>query len=104
MTEEETIAWVAADMKRQMSAWGKKASEPPKEPIDPKVQEHFIDLLEMPSQVQLNLPSNYERGLVMTHSKAKKTGRTIPQLGEQPNQSPPPAQGVAHYTDSLRAS
>ena len=90
MTNEETIAWVAADTKRQMSGWGKKPSEPPKEPIDPKVQEHFMDLLEMPSQVQLNLPSNYARGLLKTYSAAKKTGRTIPQLGEQPNQSAPP--------------
>ena len=66
MTEEETKAWVDAYTKRQMSGCGKKPLEPPKEPIDPKVQEHFIDLLEMPSQVQLNLPFDYARGLVMT--------------------------------------
>ena len=90
MTEEETTVWVAADTQRQMSGWGKRPSEPQKQPIDPKVREHFKNMLEMPSQVQMNLPDNYERGLFKTHSKAKKKGKTIAQLGEQPNQSVPP--------------
>ena len=90
MTQAETEAWVNADTKRQMSAWGQKAVDPPKEPVDPKVKEHFKNMLEMPSQVQLNLPSDYDRGLLMTYNKVKKAGKTIPQLGEQPNQSVPP--------------
>ena len=78
MTDEQNDAWVAADTKRQMSMWGKKPASPPKEPIDPAVREHFKDLLEMPSQVQLNLKDDYERGLSKSYSKAVKKGNTIP--------------------------
>lgn len=89
-TDEQNDAWVAADTKRQMSMWGKKPASPPKEPIDPAVRKHFKDLLDMPSQVQLNLKNDYERGLVKSHSKAVKKGNTIPQLGMQKKQSVSP--------------
>jgi hypothetical protein len=89
-TDEQNAAWVAADTKRQMSMWGKKPASPPKEPIDPAVRKHFKDLLDMPSQVQLNLKNDYDRGLVKSHSKAVKKGNTIPQLGMQEKQSVSP--------------
>lgn len=47
-----------------------------------------MNLLEMPSQVQMSLPSDFQR--VVFNTKTNKKRRTIPQLGEQPNQSVPP--------------
>lgn len=90
MTEEQTKAWVVEDTKRQMAMWGKKPASPPKEPIDPKTKKHFKDMLNMPSQVQLNLRSDYDRGISKSYLKAVKKGNTIPQLGEQKKQSIPP--------------
>jgi hypothetical protein len=91
-TDEELDASVRADVQRQMASWGKskKPASPPKVPIAPEVKKHFKNMLEMPSQVQLNLPSDYEHGLLKVHAKAKKAGRTIPQLGQQTKQSIPP--------------
>ena len=46
-----------------------------------------------PSQVQMNLPTDYERELRIQNDRfkeAKRKGKQIPQLGEQANQSVPP--------------
>jgi hypothetical protein len=90
MTDEQNEAIARADTKRQTSKWGKKPEEPPKLHIAPAVQEHYYNMLTMPSQEQLNLKSDYERGLKKSHEKAFKAGRTIPQLGQQAKQTVAP--------------
>ena len=89
MTDEETKLVVAADVKCQLAP---KRPEP-KEKIDPKVVKHFVGLLERPPP---SPPSDYDRSIIKSHNENVKrsrsssaSGKTIPQLGEQKNQSCP---------------
>ncbi len=93
MTPEETEAWVKADTKRHLAP----KQRPPKQTFTEKQKMWAKGLLEQPSQISMNLPSDYEREILkqnaMSNEKKKtsaKSGKQIPQLGEQKNQSVPP--------------
>ena len=93
MTEEETDELVAADVKRQLAP----KHPDPKEKIDPVKAKRCLDALQRPpSPPPL---SHYDRCIVKTFHEAKRSGstssaarsgKTIPQLGEQEKQSCPP--------------
>jgi len=89
MTDEETSRVVAEDVKCQLAP--KRA--PPKQYIAPKTIKHFVNMLERPKPD--NLPSDYNRSIINSHKAQRSrsssaSGKTIPQLGEQKNQSLPP--------------
>jgi hypothetical protein len=87
-----------------------KAHFRPKQPkpkivIDPKVVQHFVEFIEWSNTYVENRSDDYERTIEKLHEEkelAKKglarSGKSIPQLVEQSNQSTPPpprpAQGV----------
>jgi len=62
----------------------------PKEPVDPAGKKFYLSMMCQPKQKELM--SDYDRSI--TKSWEKKSNRwknqTIPQLGEQPNQTVPP--------------
>ena len=93
MTPEETEAWVKADTKRQLAP----KQRPPKQTFTEEQKMWAKGWLEHPSQISMNLPSDYEREILkqnaLSNEKKKtsaKRGKKIPQLGEQKNQSVPP--------------
>ena len=109
MTDEETRAVVASEVK---SHFAPKPPPPPKEIILAKTVEHFVELLERaPAHVQ-NRPSDYERSIRKSyqeqmqqsrHTSSNKSGKTVPQLGEQAMQSIPPLKVITDkVTDAAR--
>jgi hypothetical protein len=92
MTDEETKEIVAADVKRQLAP--KRPS--PKKKIDPVKGRRCLDALERPPPCPPL--SDYDRSIQKSHrdpqqrseSSGSARGKTIPQLGEQKNQSCPP--------------
>jgi hypothetical protein len=90
LTDEELKKQVDADVKRQLAP---KQPEP-KEKIDPTKAKQFLKNLTRPPP---SLPSNYDRSIMKSHKEhvqrsgsSSARGKTIPQLGEQKNQSCPP--------------
>ena len=66
-----------------------------KKKIDPKVVKHFVDFLERPPQY--SPPSDYDRSIIKSlNEKVRRSrsssasGKKVPHLGEQANQSIPP--------------
>jgi hypothetical protein len=109
MTDEETRAVVASEVK---SHFAPKPPPPPKEIIPAKTVEHFVELLERaPAHVQ-NRPSDYERSIRKSYQEqmqqsrrtsSNKSGKTVPQLGEQAMQSIPPLKVITDkVTDAAR--
>ena len=93
MTEEENNDIMAADVKRQLAP----KHPDPKEKIDSVKAKRCLDALKRPTPPPL--PSHYDRCIVKTFNEAKmsgstssaaRSGKTIPQLGEQEKQSCPP--------------
>jgi hypothetical protein len=92
MTEEETKEIVAADVKRQLAP----TRPDPTEKIDPVKARRLLENLTKPPPPPLL--SNYDRSIVKSYrdpqqrsgSSSSARGKTIPQLGEQKNQSCPP--------------
>ena len=100
MSEEENEAKV----RRQLDAhFGPKPPPPPKEKVPEHVVEHFIHMAKPPAPNPID--SDYERqkrkayqaqtkmesSLSSSQVAAQKSGKTVPQLGEQAVQSIPPA-------------
>jgi hypothetical protein len=99
MSDEEGKAISEAEVKAH---FGKKCP-PPKQRIDSEVAKRMLKNLQKPQPVPAPLPSNYDRHIEKAHAEAvrsgstksdtiRRTGKTIPQLGEQPKQSCPPLQ------------
>jgi hypothetical protein len=92
MTDEETKKVMDADVKRQLAP----KRPDPKEKLDPAIAEHCIENLTRPPPPPLL--SDYDRSIVKSYrehvkrpgSSSSASGKTIPQLGEQKNQSCPP--------------
>jgi len=92
MTEEETKEIVAADVKRQLAP----TRPDPTKKIDPVKPRRLLENLTKPPPPPLL--SNYDRSIVKSYrdpqqrsgSSSSARGKTIPQLGEQKNQSCPP--------------
>ena len=92
MTEEETRAVVAAEVKAHFAP---KPPPPPKEILPTKAIERFVRCLKHVP----NMPSDYDRSIKKSYKKqmqqsisesSNKSGKTVPQLGEQEMQSIPP--------------
>jgi hypothetical protein len=90
---------VASEVKSHFTP---KPPPPPKEIIPAKTIQHFVDVLERPPAYVENRPSDYEHCISksyhdqMQQSKStcsNKSGKIVPQLGEQAMQSTPLAQG-----------
>ena len=91
MTVEQNKAFVDADVKRQLAP---KRPEP-RLIIDPEKAKRTLDALQRPPPPPLL--DDYDRSIVTSHrqmkrsrsssSSAPRTGKTIPQLGEQGKQS-----------------
>ena len=68
----------------------------PKQKVDPKTRQHFVDFLERPPPHVENRPSDYDRSITKSFNAMQRSrsssasGKKIPQLGEQENQSCPP--------------
>jgi hypothetical protein len=64
----------------------------PKPTYTEKQKAYAIDILTTDAQYKRNLPSDYKREIERQSdlAKAKRSGKQIPQLGEQKNQSVPP--------------
>jgi hypothetical protein len=92
MTDEENTAIVKAEVKAHFAP--KKPVV--KEKLDPKVIQHFVDLVEQPASHVLHRPSDYDRCIDQSFKKRQRTKsstasmKQVPQLGEQKNQSIPP--------------
>jgi hypothetical protein len=92
MTEEETKEFVAADVKHQLAP----THPDPTEKIDSVKARRLLENLRKPPPPPLL--SNYDRSIVKSYrdpqqrsgSSSSARGKTIPQLGEQKNQSCPP--------------
>jgi hypothetical protein len=91
MTEEETKAEVDAYIK----AFFAPKKPPPKFVVPDKAREHWVEVLERPSKDSPR--TDYDRQIIKAHIKQKrsrsssaKSGKQVPQLGEQENQSVPP--------------
>lgn len=94
MTEEENKRVVAAEVKAHFAP---KPPPPPKEKIPEKVVQHFVDLAKPAVEKRR---SDYERSISKSYHQQKnqqssltgsnKSGKTVPQLGEQAVQSIPP--------------
>ena len=82
-TDEETCEIIRADVKCQLAP---KRPEP-KELIDSKAVQHFVEFLEHPSQYELNKADDYTHCLtkqlkkIRTSSRASRK-RDVPQLKE----------------------
>ena len=95
-TEEENKKIVDAQVKAHFA----KKKPPPKEKIAPEVVKKFVSNLQKPAKPAP--ASDYTRYLAKSVIKQKTksmesvSGKQVPQLGEQKNQSPPlpPTQGV----------
>jgi hypothetical protein len=101
LTEEETEAEVQAQVRAH---FGPKLPPPPKEKVPEHVIDHFIRMAEPPAPKPID--SDYERQIRKAYQSqkkkessssssssqaaAKKSGKTVPQLGEQAVQSIPP--------------
>src|SRR5215216_35406 len=98
MTEEEN----AAECRQQLDAhFGPKPPPPPKEKVPEHAMDHFIRMAKAPAPKPVD--SDYERQIRKAHraqqkkessssssqAAAKKSGKTVPQLGEQAVQSIP---------------
>jgi hypothetical protein len=71
-------------VKADVAAYFASKQPPPKEVIAPKVVKHFVDMLERkPGHVE-NFKTYYDRSLSKSHMEMqqKRSGKTIPQLGE----------------------
>jgi hypothetical protein len=93
MTVEENKVEVAAQVKAHFAPKKPEA----KVQLDPKVIEHFREMVTQPPQYKMNLRSDYEREIIKQDAQRRqnkkpsaKSGKQIPQLGEQKNQSVPP--------------
>jgi hypothetical protein len=100
LTDEEIQAKCRADLDAHFAP---KSPPPPKEKVSEDVVEHFIRMAKEPAPKPVD--SDYERQLRKAHlakkkkessssssqgAAAKKSGKTVPQLGEQAVQSIPP--------------
>jgi hypothetical protein len=88
-THEESEAILAAELKAHFAL---KLPEP-KPTFSEKVKKWAYGMLTKPAQYKMNLPSDYKRKIERQSDlakKAKRSGKQIPQLGEQKNQSVPP--------------
>ena len=93
MTVEENKAIVDAQVKTHFAP----KMPDPKPVYDEKAKKWGKEFLEQPAQYKMNLRSDYDRELIKQmrlKSEKKKTsaksGKQIPQLGEQKHQSAPP--------------
>jgi hypothetical protein len=87
-TLEENAAIVKAEVK---AFFAPKVPEP--KPIFTDEQRDWAyGMLTAEAQYKMNLPSDYKREIERQSrlAKAKRSGKQIPQLGEQKNQSVPP--------------
>ena len=105
-TPEETKAWVKADTKKQLAP----KQLPPKQTFTEEQKKWAKGMLEQPSQISMNLPSDYEREIgkqTALSNKKKKTsakrGNQVPQLGEQKKQSVPPLIVTSDIEKAFRA-
>ena len=106
MTPEKTEAWVKANTKRQLAP----KQLPPKQTFTEKQNKWAKGMLEHPSQISMNLPSDYEREILkqnaLSNEKKKtsaKSGKQIPQLGEQKKSIGPPAHSDFRYRKGLQS-
>jgi hypothetical protein len=72
MTDEETTKVMAAEVKTHFAP----KQPAPKEPIDPKVVQHFVDFLERPPPHVEDRPSDYERCIKKTYAEKKQLKRS----------------------------
>jgi hypothetical protein len=84
MTDEETTAFVAAEVKEHFAP----KQPQPKEKVHPKVVEHFVGLLERPPAHVADRDSDYDRSIKKSYIEQKRRtkgarGKQVPQLGEQ---------------------
>jgi hypothetical protein len=80
LTDEETRKVVVADVKRQLQP---KKPEP-EEKLSEEVVVRFMKNLSDPEPKP---PSDYERSITKSYGEQRKSGKKVPQLGEQEQQS-----------------
>jgi len=87
MTYEENKAISDAETKAFFARMKNQRHPPPKEKIPVSISQNFVNMYDQPPAHVANRPSDYDRCIEKTYCKAKRSGKTIPQLGEQKKKS-----------------
>jgi hypothetical protein len=82
-TYEENKTISEAETKAFFAAIKDRHKPQPKEKIPVSVSNHFLKMYDQPSGHVVDRPSDYDRCIIKTFSSAKKSGKTIDQLGKQ---------------------
>src|SRR3954470_9494289 len=102
-TDEETNTDVAAQVKAHFAP--KKPD--PKPVYNEKTKKWAKSFLEQPSQISMNLESDYDREIIKQAQKKKitsaKSGKQVAQLGAQKNQSVAPLKVISDLDKAFRA-
>ena len=94
---DKTVEENAAEVAAQVQAHFAPKMPEPKQIFDEKTKKWAKEFIEQPAKYKMNLRSDYEREIIKQDAKRRqnkkpsaKSGKQIPQLGEQKNQSVPP--------------
>jgi hypothetical protein len=87
MTYEENKAISDAETKAFFARMKNQRHPPPKEKIPVSISQNFVNMYDQPPAHVANRPSDYDRCIEKTYCKAKRSGKTIPQLGKQKKKS-----------------
>ena len=93
---DKTVEENAAEVAAQVQAHFAPKMPEPKQIFDEKNKKWAKEFIEQPAKYKMNLRSDYDREILKQDFKSEnkktsaKSGKQIPQLGEQKNQSVPP--------------